>query len=93
LPSTTSSPDAALVTVTWANGAIGVSDGASNSPGEIAAPFAAQFQFSSRRAMRSIKFTGFDASESATLVAFNRLGRRRAGETAFIEITGPEHRR
>jgi hypothetical protein len=39
--------------------------------------------------MRSIKFTGFDASESATLVAFNRLDRRRAGETAFIEITDP----
>jgi hypothetical protein len=29
------------------------------------------------------------ASESATLVAFNRLGRRRAGETAFIEIKDP----
>jgi hypothetical protein len=83
------SPDAALVTVTWANGAIGISDSATNSPGEIAAPFAAQFQFTTRRAMRSITFKNFDASESATLVAFNRLGRRRAGETAFIEIKDP----
>lgn len=81
-------PDAE-VTITWANGAIGVSDAAGNSPGEIAAPFAAQFQFTTRRAMRAITFTGFDASESATLVAFNRLGRRRAGETAFIEIKDP----
>jgi hypothetical protein len=39
--------------------------------------------------MRSIAFTNFSASESATLIAFNRLGRRRAGETAFIEIKDP----
>jgi hypothetical protein len=81
-------PDAE-VTLTWANGAIGVSDAADNAPGEIAAPFAAQFQFTRRRAMRSIAFTNFSASESATLIAFNRLGRRRAGETAFIEIKDP----
>jgi hypothetical protein len=83
------SPDAALVTVTWANGAIGISDLATNSPGEIVAPFAAQFQFTTRRAIRSITFKNFDASDSAMLVAFNRLGRRRAGETAFIEIKDP----
>jgi len=77
----------AEVTITWANGAIGVSDSADNAPGEIATPFAAQFQFTRRRAMRSIAFTNFSASESATLIAFNRLGRRRAGETAFIEIS------
>jgi hypothetical protein len=51
------SPDAALVTVTWANGAIGISDSATNSPGEIAAPFAAQFQFTTapRNALNHIQ--------------------------------------
>jgi hypothetical protein len=90
-------PDATDVVITWADGAIGVSDPATMAnggvvSGEVASPFAMQFQFTTRRAIRSISFKNFDpSSDKAILVAFNRLpGRRRAGESAFIDITNPD---
>jgi len=69
----TNAPEATNVNITWTPGGIGVSDSATGQLGELAPPFAAQFQFKSRRMMRSIVLGNFDpASESATLVALNR---------------------
>jgi len=84
----TENAQASNTLLTWANGSLGVRDAASNSDGVLAHPFSLQIQFASRRAIKAIKFSQWDPTDEATLVAVNRNERRRA-DPLFIPISDP----
>jgi hypothetical protein len=82
-------PQASNTLLTWANGSLGVRDAASNSDGVLAHPFSLQIQFPSRRAIKTIKFSQWDPTDAAALVAVNRNERRRAVAPLFVQISDP----
>jgi hypothetical protein len=84
----TENAQASNTLLTWANGSLGVRDAASNSDGVLAHPFSLQIQFASRRAIKAIKFSQWDPTDEATLVAVNRNERRRA-DPLFVPISDP----